>query len=154
MTDSPPTLSARPPIMSDETYEAQQDPYPFNSNLWQCALAPPTATPTPIPPTATHTPIPPTATHTATPDPLCINVGPGAYWKFPVSKFLSGTITVYSSSSCADPGANQISIGDLGYVYVDDGQSANARCGGPLIMTAGPTKLSSNPSTQISGNAR
>ena len=95
----------------------------------------PTDTLTPTP-TATHTPtltptdtptVAPTSTPTATPTPApkpgCVNVGPGAYWLFPSSNFLSGAITVHDSDQCDSTGTTQ-DIGADGYVYTSAGQSA------------------------------
>ena len=73
-----------------------------------------------------------TATATLTPAPRegCENVGPGTYWLFPSSGFLSGTITVYVSDQCEAAGSTTQNIGANGYVYSADGQSvAEALCG-------------------------
>ena len=72
-----------------------------------------------------------TATATLTPVPRegCENVGPGTYWLFPSSGFLSGTITVYVSDQCEAAGSTTQNIGANGYVYSADGQSvAEALC--------------------------
>ena len=114
-----------------------------------CAAATPTATPTFTPtasatatpsatPTSTATAIEtdtPTATATASHTPTasttpaarigCIQVGPGTYWLFPASNFLSGDIVVHSSNQCVSTGTTQ-QIGAGGYVYTADGESAAA----------------------------
>ena len=72
-----------------------------------------------------------TSTATLTPAPRegCENVGPGTYWLFPSSGFLSGTITVYVSDQCEAAGSTTQNIGANGYVYSADGQSvAEALC--------------------------
>ena len=76
----------------------------------QAATPTPTATPTSTP-TAT-----PTSSATPAPKPGCIQVGPGAYWLFPASNFLSGTITVHDSDQCDSTGSTQ-DIGADGYIY-------------------------------------
>ena len=91
-----------------------------------------TATPSPTE-TATATPTPtetatnsPTATATATLAPRegCVNVGPGAYWLFPTSGFLSGTITVYATDQCEAAGSSTQAIGADGYVFTASGEAA------------------------------
>ena len=97
-----------------------------------------TATPTPAE-TATDTPSPtvtptasPTSTSTLTstntatlaPRAGCVNVGPGTYWLFPASSFLSGTITVYASDQCEATGSSTQWIGADGYVVTASGEAA------------------------------
>ena len=67
-----------------------------------------------------------TATNTATlvPREGCVNVGPGTYWLFPASNFLSGTINVYGSDQCEAAGSSTQSIGADGYVYTALGDAA------------------------------
>ena len=84
----------------------------------------PTATNTPIPPT--NTPVPTatnTATATATSSEFCVLVGPGTFWLFPASRFLSGQISVYPGDTCGDFEISLTSIGEDGYVYTSSGQS-------------------------------
>ena len=82
--------------------------------------------------TSTSSPTPTsTATITATLAPRvgCINVGPGTYWLFPQSNFLSGTITVYASDQCEAAGSSTQAIGADGYVHTADGMAmASAIC--------------------------
>ena len=103
----------------------------------------PTDSPTPTE-TATDTPSPTltatasptntstlTATITATLAPRegCVNVGPGTYWLFPQSNFLSGTINVYGSDQCEAAGSTTQVIGADGYVYTALGEAvAQAMC--------------------------
>ena len=57
-----------------------------------------------------------------------MNVGPGTYWLFPQSNFLSGTINVYASDQCEAAGSTQ-NIGEDGYVHTADGLAmASAIC--------------------------
>ena len=89
-----------------------------------------TDTPSPTPtasPTSTSTPTATaTSTNTATPVPRegCVNVGPGTYWLFPASKFLSGTINVYASDQCEAAGSSTQGIGADGYVHTAWGNAA------------------------------
>ena len=53
-----------------------------------------------------------------------MNVGPGTYWLFPRSSFLSGTITVYASDQCEATGSSTQAIGAGGYVVTDSGEAA------------------------------
>ena len=53
-----------------------------------------------------------------------MNVGPGTYWLFPESSFLSGTITVYASDQCEAAGSSTQAIGADGYVYTALGEAA------------------------------
>ena len=55
-----------------------------------------------------------------------MNVGPGTYWLFPRSNFLSGTITVYASDQCEATGSSTQAIGADGYVVTDLGRSGSA----------------------------
>ena len=58
-----------------------------------------------------------------------MNVGPGTYWLFPQSNFLSGTITVYASDQCEAAGSTTQNIGADGYVHTADGLAmASAIC--------------------------
>ena len=58
-----------------------------------------------------------------------MNVGPGTYWLFPQSNFLSGTINVYASDQCEAAGSSTQSIGADGYVHTADGMAmASAIC--------------------------
>ena len=103
---------------------------------------PPTNTPvptdTPVPsatntliPTATSTPLPPTDTPTATatntpvppPSEFCVLVGPGTFWLFPASRFLSGQISTYPGDTCENSDVSLTSIGEDGYVYTSSGQA-------------------------------
>ena len=86
----------------------------FNLNLYLCVGVAPTNTATL------------TATNTATLAPRegCVNVGPGTYWLFPASNFLSGTITVYASDQCEAAGSSTQAIGADGYVVTALGEAA------------------------------
>ena len=53
-----------------------------------------------------------------------MNVGPGTYWLFPASKFLSRTINVYASDQCEAAGSSTQSIGADGYVHTALGDAA------------------------------
>ena len=53
-----------------------------------------------------------------------MNVGPGAYWLFPTSGFLSGTITVYATDQCEAAGSSTQAIGADGYVFTASGEAA------------------------------
>ena len=53
-----------------------------------------------------------------------MNVGPGTYWLFPASSFLSVTITVYGSDQCEAAGSSTQGIGADGYVYTALGEAA------------------------------
>ena len=53
-----------------------------------------------------------------------MNVGPGTYWLFPASNFLSGTINVYGSDQCEAAGSSTQVIGADGYVYTALGDAA------------------------------
>ena len=53
-----------------------------------------------------------------------MNVGPGTYWLFPASSFLSGTINVYGSDQCEAAGSSTQVIGADGYVYTALGEAA------------------------------
>ena len=58
-----------------------------------------------------------------------MNVGPGTYWLFPQSNFLSGTINVYASDQCEAAGSTTQNIGADGYVHTADGLAmASAIC--------------------------
>ncbi len=120
-------------VQNSEANRAEYAPSsPTDTSPWRCLYVwtlGDTQTPTP---TATATSAPtdtPTATETDTPTPApkpgCVNVGPGAYWLFPASNFLSGTIAVHNSDQCASVGTTQ-NIGADGYVFTATGQSAAA----------------------------
>ena len=53
-----------------------------------------------------------------------MNVGPGTYWLFPQSNFLSGTINVYVSDQCEAAGSSTQAIGADGYVHTALGEAA------------------------------
>ena len=129
-----------------ETSTATNTPSPTETST-VTASATETATETPSPTdTSTHTPSPtptasptststPTATSTATntatlaPREGCVNVGPGTYWLFPESNFLSGTISVYASDQCEAAGSSTQGIGADGYVHTALGEeSAQTTC--------------------------
>ena len=55
-------------------------------------------------------------------------MGPGTYWLFPQNDFLSGLITVYATSQCEELDITQTSIGEDGYVYTDNQQTAASLC--------------------------
>ena len=55
-------------------------------------------------------------------------MGPGTYWLFPQSDFLSGLITVYATSQCEELDITETSIGEDGYVYTADEQTAASLC--------------------------
>ena len=102
----------------------------------ETATATPTATHTATP-TATNTPTPsqtttaaptPSPTATAAPREGCVNVGPASYWLFPQNDFLSGLITVYATSQCEELDITETSIGEDGYVYTADEQTAASLC--------------------------
>ena len=110
---------------------------PVTAQVRQADLATSTATATPTDTeTATASPTDTatstsTSTATLTPAPRagCKNVGPGTYWLFPSSGFLSGAITIYLSDQCDAAGSTTQNIGADGYVYSADGQSvAEALC--------------------------
>lgn len=51
------------------------------------------------------------------PPPTCVNVGPSAHWLFPLSNFLSGLSTGYTSHTCDENlETTEASIGGSGYV--------------------------------------
>ena len=86
-----------------------------------------TATLTPSP-TASDTPMAtdtatPTNTATLAPRAGCVNVGPGAFWLFPASNFLSGTVSLYNTDQCQATGSTTQAIGAEGYVYTSGGQA-------------------------------
>ena len=124
-----------------ETSTATDTPSPTEtSTVTASATATPTGTPSPTEtatdtasPTATSTDTPTstsTATSTATVTATlaaregCVNVGPGTYWLFPASKFLSATINVYVSDQCGAAGSSTQSIGADGYVHTAAGEVA------------------------------
>ena len=51
-------------------------------------------------------------------------MGPGTYWLFPESNFLSETITVFASDQCEAAGSSTQAIGADGYVYTASGEAA------------------------------
>ena len=93
----------------------------FTEPVEVLVMAEPTATITLVP---TNTAVPPTHTPAPTPSEFCVLVGPGTYWLFPGSRFLSGRITVYAGSDCGELDITQSSIGEHGYVYTSAGQTA------------------------------
>ena len=132
-TETPtPTVTSTATETPSPTETATETPSPTETAT--ATLTPTeTATATPSPTeTATATPTPttnsPTATATVTLAPRagCVNVGPGAYWLFPESSFLSGTITVYATDQCETTGSSTQAIGADGYVVTDVGRSGSA----------------------------
>ena len=100
-----PTKTSTVTASATETATATPSPTETATNT---ATATDTASPTDTP-TSTSSP---TATATATITATlaaregCVNVGPGTYWLFPQSSFLSGTITVYGSDQCEAAGSS------------------------------------------------
>ena len=121
-----PTDTAVPTFTMTPSATPTETPIPPTATPSATPTETPTATATNTPTeTPTDTPIPPT--DTPTPNPNCIQVGPGSWWLFPSTWFLSGTVDVHSSNACADAGSTQ-AIGDAGYVYAADANSAATLC--------------------------
>ena len=133
---STPSATATSTLTPTNTATLTPSATPSNTaTLTPTATLAPTASATPSA-TATLTSTPtntatltPTNTATLAPRAGCVNVGPGTFWLFPASKFLSGTINVYATDQCEAAGSTSQQIGAEGYVYSADGQAvAKALC--------------------------
>ena len=101
------------------TYE-YPDPLPTETPT---ATATPTAT---LTATATATE---TSTATASPTAtsvagMCVNVSDGLNLLVPDSASWSGEITTYADIACQNPNSDKLDVGEQGYVYTAQGQSA------------------------------